>query len=54
MKGGDVVMVDSSWLRERAEKIEAAGGDNANAKAAALYAAADDLDAASASAEAAP
>ena len=46
-------MVDSAWLRERAETIAAQGGPEANAKAAALFEAADAA-AASVSPDAAP
>lgn len=47
-------MVDSSWLRERAERIQASGAPHANEQAAALLEAADAADATSASADAAP
>ena len=47
-------MVDSSWLRERAARIAASGEPGANEKAAGLLEAADELDAAPASAEGAP
>lgn len=38
-------MSDVAWLRERADRIAASGDPDSNAKAAALYAAADDLEA---------
>lgn len=54
--------MDAAWLRERADAISEAGGPDSNAKAAALYEAADVLeppaenavDVPAASAEAAP
>lgn len=46
--------MDATWLRERAEAIAASGDPDANAKAAALFEAADALDAPAASADAAP
>ena len=47
-------MADSTWLRERAEMIAASGDPFSNEKAAALFEAADALDAAAASADATP
>lgn len=47
-------MTDATWLRDRAEQIAASGAPDANAKAAALFEAADALDAPPASADAAP
>ena len=47
-------MVDSAWLRERAERVAASGDPFSNEKAAALFEAADAIESASASADAAP
>lgn len=46
--------MDAAWLRERAETIAASGDPDANAKASALFEAADALDPSAASADAAP
>ena len=46
-------MVDSAWLRERAERVAASGDPFSNEKAAALFEAADAADG-PASADAAP
>jgi hypothetical protein len=40
--------MDAAWLRERAERIAASGAPGANDRAAALWEAADDLEAAAA------
>ena len=47
-------MVDSNWLRERAERVAASGDPFSNEKAAALFEAADAAETASASADATP
>lgn len=47
--------MDATWLRDRAEAVAASGAPDANAKAAALFEAADAADAATApAADAAP